>query len=77
MKKINFKLTKCTNSECGFRIIADPVKKNCPICGHRMVRDNTFEVLGFEKENDNFLGFKKRKHNANNNRFKKTKNKKS
>lgn len=80
MKKINFVVTKCTNPKCGFSIIADPVKKDCPICGKKMVKDNRFKVQGFddEKNDDGFIGFKKNKgYNGNHNRFKKTKNKKS
>jgi len=62
MRKIAFAVTKCTNDKCGFRIISEVPKSECPICKHKMVKDKNYFAQGYDNKetNDAFIGFKKK-----------------
>lgn len=78
MRKIAFTVTKCT--KCGFRIISEFPKFECPLCKSKMIKDKRYFAEGYDNKETNgaFIGFKKkaykgRRHDRNSSKNIKTK----
>lgn len=72
MKKIKLITSRCTKKSCGYYVITDYLKKECPLCKSKMVRDRKHTATGYDsvEPDDAFIGFMKNVYNKKSNNTK-------
>lgn len=76
MKRINLSITKCTNPKCGFQVISETIRKRCPICKSKMVKDKESHAQGLMDIDDPCIILKQKRKTNDSNRPKNIKKEK-